>query len=184
VGRETPLENRSLQVSGVRSLVLVPTSGSDAAGQDEQEENSLHSPPVIGSVVCLFANGGIGIHDLRRNKWEFQKEAVRSKPAKISMFLLLFVQGHVETVFTCAFRPDDSATLATGSFDGSVKLWSCEDGEPRLLSSTPGRESIVYSVSWAPPPLDLLAAATARCVPHRATSKRTLLKATFCTGLP
>jgi WD40 repeat protein len=30
------------------------------------------------------------------------------------------------------------------------------------VSSTPGRESIIYSVSWAPPPHELLAAATAK----------------------
>ncbi|XP_065337368.1 WD repeat-containing protein 17-like isoform X2 [Cloeon dipterum] len=141
VGRETPLENRPLQVSGLRSLVLLSTP-------DDAEDTTFEAataPVAAGAVVCLFANGGVGVHDLKRNKWDYLKEA-----------------GHVETVFSCAFRPDDSCTLASGSFDGSVKLWSCSSGRARPLSSTPGRESIVYSVSWAPTPSPLLAAATAR----------------------
>ena len=86
VGRETPLENRSLQVSGVRSMVLVPDSAAatPVASQEQHEEAAseaaLNAAPLLGSALCLFANGGIGIHDLRRNKWEFQKDAVSFFP--------------------------------------------------------------------------------------------------------
>lgn len=31
--------------------------------------------------------------------------------------------GHIETVFTCAHRPGDADTLATGSYGSSVKVW-------------------------------------------------------------
>ncbi|XP_059484542.1 WD repeat-containing protein 17-like [Neocloeon triangulifer] len=147
VGKETPLENRPLQVSGVRSVMLVATSAETQQDEEAKANNcgeAIGAAPILGSLVCLFANGGAGVHDLRRNKWDYFKEA-----------------GHVETVFACAFSPDESCTLATGSFDGSVKLWTCADGETRPLNSTPGRESIIYSVSWAPSS-PLLAAATAR----------------------
>lgn len=31
--------------------------------------------------------------------------------------------GHIETVFSCAHRPGDPDTLATGSYGSSVKVW-------------------------------------------------------------
>lgn len=33
------------------------------------------------------------------------------------------LQGHVETIFDCKFSPHDGNILATGSFDGTIKLW-------------------------------------------------------------
>lgn len=36
---------------------------------------------------------------------------------------LLSFQGHTETIFDCSFKPEDSDLLATGSFDGSIKIW-------------------------------------------------------------
>lgn len=31
--------------------------------------------------------------------------------------------GHTETVFSCAHRPGDADTMATGSYGSSVKVW-------------------------------------------------------------
>ena len=33
-------------------------------------------------------------------------------------------QGHIETIFDCKFKPDDCDMLATGSFDGTIKIWN------------------------------------------------------------
>lgn len=35
-------------------------------------------------------------------------------------------QGHTETIFDCSFKPEDSDLLATGSFDGSIKIWKID----------------------------------------------------------
>jgi hypothetical protein len=37
---------------------------------------------------------------------------------------LLHQAGHTETVFDCAFSPTDADTLATASYDGSIKAWN------------------------------------------------------------
>lgn len=31
--------------------------------------------------------------------------------------------GHIETVFSCEYRPGDPDTLATGSYGSTVKVW-------------------------------------------------------------
>jgi WD40 repeat protein len=38
--------------------------------------------------------------------------------------------GHDGAVLTLAFRPDGE-TLASGSHDGTVRIWSCTAAEPR-----------------------------------------------------
>jgi len=40
----------------------------------------------------------------------------------ISFYFCLF-QGHIETIFDCQFHPDNPDVLATGSFDGTIKIW-------------------------------------------------------------
>ena len=36
------------------------------------------------------------------------------------------LQGHIETIFDCKFKPDDPYMLATSSFDGTIKVWNIE----------------------------------------------------------
>lgn len=35
----------------------------------------------------------------------------------------LHLQGHIETIFDCKFHPENPNWLATGSFDGTIKVW-------------------------------------------------------------
>lgn len=35
----------------------------------------------------------------------------------------ILTQGHIETIFDCKFCPYNRDILATGSFDGTIKLW-------------------------------------------------------------
>jgi WD40 repeat protein/class 3 adenylate cyclase/transcriptional regulator with XRE-family HTH domain len=55
-------------------------------------------------------------------------------------------QAHHSTVATLAFSPDE-ATLATGSFDGSVKLWDLERG---TLIWTSQRANNIQRLAFAP----------------------------------
>jgi WD40 repeat protein/class 3 adenylate cyclase/DNA-binding XRE family transcriptional regulator len=55
-------------------------------------------------------------------------------------------QAHSSTVATLAFSPDEG-TLATGSFDGSVKLWNLERG---TLLWTSWRANNVQRLAFAP----------------------------------
>ena len=66
--------------------------------------NHYTIPPAF--AVCTFLDGGVGLYDLSRRRWFFLRD-----------------QGHIETIFDCKFKPDNSDLLATGSFDGTIKIW-------------------------------------------------------------
>jgi WD40 repeat protein len=57
------------------------------------------------------------------------------------------LKGHEDVVSTAAFSPDGK-TLATGSYDHLVKLWSVETGE--LLRDLKGHSNWVFSVAFSP----------------------------------
>jgi WD40 repeat protein/predicted Ser/Thr protein kinase len=59
--------------------------------------------------------------------------------------------GHTNQVRSVAFSPDGK-TLASGSFDGTVRLWDVTDrARPRLLTAQPtGHHSRVNSVAFSP----------------------------------
>uniref|UniRef100_A0A3Q3FV28 Uncharacterized protein n=1 Tax=Kryptolebias marmoratus TaxID=37003 RepID=A0A3Q3FV28_KRYMA len=53
-----------------------------------------------------------------------------------------------KTIFDCKFKPDDPNLLATASFDGTIKIW--DTNTLTAVSTSPGNEGVVYSLSWAP----------------------------------
>ena len=57
------------------------------------------------------------------------------------------LEGHTESVYTIAFSPDGK-TLASGSYDETVRLWDVNTGE--LLKTFEGHESSVESVAFSP----------------------------------
>lgn len=61
---------------------------------------------------------------------------------------MFWLQGHVETIFDCKFKPDDPNLLATASFDGTIKVWDINT--LTAVYTSPGNEGVVYSLSWAP----------------------------------
>ncbi|CAN0329219.1 unnamed protein product, partial [Discosporangium mesarthrocarpum] len=79
---------------------------SGGGGKDRGGGEETNSWGVGTRALCGFRDGSLGVVDvrLRRGLWA-------SKP------------GHTETVFACAHRPGDADTLATGSYDSTVKVW-------------------------------------------------------------
>jgi WD40 repeat protein len=55
--------------------------------------------------------------------------------------------GHSSTVWSIAFSPYGK-TLASSSFDGTIKLWDVSSGKEVAGSS--GHHGPVYSVAWSP----------------------------------
>ncbi|RXG71738.1 hypothetical protein Avbf_11066, partial [Armadillidium vulgare] len=115
VSKNTPLENCVLKDTGFHCLdVLNVETGGGASPMDDNDASSVRGyedsnknsaiPKVC--VLSLFKDGGIGIYHLRRQEWIFKRE-----------------HGHTETIFDCSFKTEDSDLLATGSFDGSIKIW-------------------------------------------------------------
>ncbi|KAL4230509.1 Anaphase-promoting complex subunit 4 WD40 domain [Mactra antiquata] len=142
VSKSSPVENIRVKRTGFHALQVICDNNNqqkqskycDSNVNSGQSSTSITvAPTKITSshfampparVVCTFLDGGVGLYDLGRQKWEFIRE-----------------QGHIETIFDCEFCPFDSKLLATGSFDGTVKVWdvttfSCHGNHP------------VYTVVW------------------------------------
>ncbi|MBC7318837.1 PD40 domain-containing protein [Candidatus Bipolaricaulota bacterium] len=61
--------------------------------------------------------------------------------------LAALLTGHTEPVLSVAFSPDGSL-LASGSWDGTIKLWNVATGEE--LRTLTGHTGYVYSVAFSP----------------------------------
>ena len=161
VSQTSSLENINLKSTGFQSLCVLDVFTKDAnqgiasghvlqnsslnkirSGSVSSLGNHSYSVPP-GRVVCAFADGGVGLFNLQMKKWEFLRD-----------------QGHIETIFDCKFKPNNSTVLATASFDGTVKVWSAIHLTP--LATSTGNEGIIYSLSWAPGDQNCIACGTRR----------------------
>ena len=149
------------------------SSTSEAVPPPNLSQNCSFSLPP-GHAVCCFMDGGVGLYDMGAKKWDFLRDlvfcnilcAVNSTAYTclcktdeqifyhvlsiwfICSLLSYCFQGHAETIFDCKFKPDDSNLLATASFDGTIKIW--DTNTLTAVSTSPGNEGVVYSLSWAP----------------------------------
>ena len=57
------------------------------------------------------------------------------------------LMGHTDWVFTLAFTPD-GRTLASGSWNGTVKFWEVASG--RVRETLTGHTGRVWAVAWSP----------------------------------
>ncbi|CAG9324590.1 unnamed protein product [Blepharisma stoltei] len=103
--------------------------------------NYLHDR---ASLICSFKSGSVGVFSIVRKKLEFQTES-----------------GHAETIFDVRINPQDKNLLATGSYDGSIKIWdmrtmknietlysdALEFGKFKGVMQT---KSVVYGLAWGP----------------------------------
>ncbi|XP_028305170.1 WD repeat-containing protein 17 isoform X2 [Gouania willdenowi] len=161
VSRSTPLDSFKLKKTGFHALHVLSTplakkaqsSSSPSRNQHTSSTSEAVPPPTLsqncsfslppGHAVCCFMDGGVGLYDMGAKKWDFLRDL-----------------GHVETIFDCKFKPDDPNLLATASFDGTIKIW--DTNTLTAVSTSPGNEGVVYSLSWAPGDLNCIAGATSR----------------------
>ncbi|XP_074650106.1 WD repeat-containing protein 17-like [Tubulanus polymorphus] len=146
VSKPTPIENIKLKKCGFHCLHVIstPTSTPNSHHSDTgySSANSSYTLPP-GHAMCTFLDGGIGLYDLGRRKWNFIRD-----------------YGHIETIFDCKFKPDNADLLATSSFDGTIKVWNVDT--LTAVHTSPGNEGVIYSISWAPSDLNCIAACTSR----------------------
>ena len=58
--------------------------------------------------------------------------------------------GHTNRVLALSFAPD-GRTLASGSFDRTVKLWDVgEEGSRRVRETLTGHTYLVHATKWSP----------------------------------
>ncbi|KAK3876979.1 hypothetical protein Pcinc_018267 [Petrolisthes cinctipes] len=150
VNRPTSVENHILKETGFHSLCATRVENtnlshhdSGSMGREMERKAGGGGGAVVPNVaiVTLFKDGGVGLYHLRRKQWLFNRE-----------------HGHTETIFDCSFKPEDSDLLATGSFDGSIKIWRIDTME--AVDTLPNTGTIIYSLSWAPADLNCIAAGT------------------------
>jgi len=91
--------------------------------------------------LLSFKNGSVGIFNYSKKALEF-----------------LTQPNHSETIFDMAFKPNNKDILATGSYDGSIKIWEINQMQciANLYKQIQNENvqtrniNIVYSVTWAP----------------------------------
>ena len=104
---------------------------------------------VDGKVLALaFTKSGQGLVSAgghpgsagNATLWHVAEETEAADRPQVRRF-----DGHKDNVFSLAVSPDDR-TLATGSYDGEVRLWSVDSGE--LLHSISAHNAAVFSLSF------------------------------------
>ena len=98
VSKTAPLENFRLKKSGFRSMAVlqdtVPSeidvtsrrggyaehpqqlnNGTDIASPSSPASSAVIIPPA--QLLCTFVDGGVGIYDLSKRRWNFLRELVR-----------------------------------------------------------------------------------------------------------
>jgi WD40 repeat protein/serine/threonine protein kinase len=76
-----------------------------------------------------------------QNNWEWHYLKRQCHPDVVTL------SGHSGGINTLAFHPDGKQ-IATGSYDGTVKLWDATSGQP--LFTFPGRTTEVIRVAYSP----------------------------------
>ncbi|XP_076315846.1 WD repeat-containing protein 17-like [Tachypleus tridentatus] len=151
VSQKGPLENISLKHNGFHAIHVVCCNQKQSLthGRTENPKVNQKRTSFCGrgyavpraKIACLFIDGGVGLYDLRKGSWDFFRDT-----------------SHIETIFDCQFKPSDFNVLATGSFDGTIKIWNVLT--MKNIATSPGNKSIIYSISWAPLDLNCIAAGT------------------------
>lgn len=82
-------------------------------------------------MFCACSDGTLVLYNMKNRLVEFKTQS-----------------GHTDTIFECAYQPKSPDTLATCSYDGTVKIWNVPDLS--LTQTLHGTDCIIYSCSWSP----------------------------------
>lgn len=89
------------------------------------------------AILIHFKNGSVGLFNIDKNKMEYISDAT-----------------HSETVFDIRFSNIDQDILATGSYDGFVKIWDIHTMKCLFtlsnVTNTEKKYNPIYGLSWSP----------------------------------
>ena len=92
-----------------------------------------NSYPKEARIMATFTNGAVALYSPTKEK-----------------LLWNTTGGHTETVFACDFRSTDVNTLATSSYDQSIRIWDISSQpEPSCKAVLPRVTSTIYSLCWS-----------------------------------
>ena len=91
--------------------------------------HSMTFVPGSQQALCAFGDGSVAVFHMGKRQTQFHGSP-----------------GHTETIFDVQYRPSDANTLATASYDSTVKLWHTPTME--CTQTLVGHEGVVYCVSW------------------------------------
>ncbi len=108
VSKETPVLNLKLKETGFHSLCVIPqqqclqdfksvgrdttsaaSSTSSSSGGFHATQNSIYQIPPA-HVACTFLDGGIGLYDVGKRRWEFLRDYVCFLLTSISFPSIIF----------------------------------------------------------------------------------------------
>mmetsp|Transcript_11431 Transcript_11431/g.32447 ORF Transcript_11431/g.32447 Transcript_11431/m.32447 type:complete len:1189 (+) Transcript_11431:66-3632(+) len=118
---------------------------------------SVNPIPRTSKVVLTVKDGTVMLYNLERRRVEWQTRG-----------------GHTETIFGCAFHPDNPNLLATCSYDSTVRLWDLTTQE--AIKTFIGAEGVLYSVTWSPDGKFMAASSSTGCTYTFDVEKGTLAK--------
>lgn len=83
----------------------------------------MHAVSRGPKAICGFQDGSLSVADTAFGKQGYETGSRSNSGGGSGAVRWASKAGHIETVFSCAHRPGDPDTLATGSYGSSVKVW-------------------------------------------------------------
>jgi WD40 repeat protein len=121
--RQARATERQLYVADMNRALQSWEGGNLALARELLDEHRRRQPDLLGF------------------EWRLLAQLCRQSDARFTL------RGHDRTVWCLAFSPD-SRTLATGSGDGTVKLWDAGTG--RLLRTQAAHRGFVHALAFSP----------------------------------
>ncbi|KIL62653.1 hypothetical protein M378DRAFT_165484 [Amanita muscaria Koide BX008] len=137
--------NGGVHLWDIRGIDTSSPPSEEHPPEEETAVTALALSRDCSRLACGFESGTVELWETSPTKRRIGPLALRSKMKTI--FIRIFRQSrHTASVRALGFSPD-GRLFASGSFDGTVKLWNGKDGSLRGTLKAPAELSPVRAVS-------------------------------------